>query len=59
MLDHLRAAGPVGTGDLAASVGISRPIALRRLRALEQAGLIRWAGKSQKDPRAVWVVAEE
>lgn len=59
MLSQLRAAGPVGTGDLAASLGISRPVALRRLRALEQAGLVRWSGKSQKDPRAVWAAAED
>ena len=32
-------------------------VALRRLRALEQAGLVHWSGKSQRDPRAVWNLA--
>ena len=57
VLDLLRAArDPMGTGDIAASLTLSRPVILRRLRALEQAGLVRWTGKSQKDPRAAWTV---
>ena len=59
MLGQLRTAGPLGTGDLAASVSVSRPVALKRLRALEQAGLVRWTGKSQTDPRAVWTATED
>jgi ATP-dependent DNA helicase RecG len=60
MLDQLRAVGgPMGTGDLAAALRVSRPVAIRRLRALEQAELVRWSGKSQTDPRAVWTVVDE
>lgn len=55
VLDALRRAGiPLGTGDLAELLSRSRPVVLTRLRALQDAGLIRWSGKSAKDPRAVW-----
>ena len=60
VLSQLRNAGaPMGTGDLAAALGISRPIVLKRLRALEQAALIRWNGKSLSDPRATWSLVED
>jgi ATP-dependent DNA helicase RecG len=52
------AGGPLGTGEIADALGISRPPALRRLRALEDAGLIRWIGKSRTDPRAAWMLAQ-
>lgn len=59
VLDLLRSAGsPIGTGEIAAALGLSRPVVIRRLRALEQAGLVRWTGKSQKDPRAAWTVSD-
>jgi ATP-dependent DNA helicase RecG len=57
-LDALRAAGPLSTGDIAEEIGMSRPAALARLRALEDVGLIRWSGKSTKDPRAVWILSD-
>jgi ATP-dependent DNA helicase RecG len=59
VLDTLRAAAiPLGTGELAEVLGLSRPTVLRKLRALERAGLVRWVGKAQTDPRAAWVLAD-
>src|SRR5215475_4121554 len=56
VLDTLRAAPvPLGTGELAEALDLSRPTVVRKLRALEKAGLVRWIGKSQKDPRAAWI----
>lgn len=58
-LDVMRGADrPLSTGDLASATGYSRPAASSRLRALERENLIRWVGKSQKDPRAHWVLSE-
>jgi ATP-dependent DNA helicase RecG len=55
ILDALRAAGtPLGTGDISDLAGLSRPATQQRLRALAEHDLIRWNGKSPKDPRAVW-----
>lgn len=55
VLDVLRAAGlPLGTGDLAEALGMSRPATSKRLRALEETNFVRWIGKSPTDPRAVW-----
>lgn len=48
--------GPAGTGTLVEQTGVSRPTLLRRLRALQEVGLIEWVGNSTKDPRAVWQV---
>ncbi len=50
----LRDAGRLSTGEVAEVLGRSRPYTLRVLEALRDAGLIRWVGKSQKDPRAHW-----
>jgi ATP-dependent DNA helicase RecG len=59
VLRALRAAGrPLGTGDLSAALNLSRPVVIRRLRALEGAGLLLWSGKSPRDPRAVWALAD-
>lgn len=52
----LRRNGPLGTGEIADYIGLSRPAALKRLNALREAGLLRWNGKSARDPRAVWYV---
>lgn len=60
VLDVMRAAeSPLGTGDLAEALGMGRPAVTTRLRALEAEGLIRWNGKSQKDPRAVWMLLDQ
>ncbi len=56
LLRLLRDGGPAGTGELVERTGSSRPTVLRRLRSLEDAGLVEWVGKSKKDPRAVWRV---
>jgi ATP-dependent DNA helicase RecG len=59
VLDALRSgSGPMGTGEIAEALGVSRPAAIRRLRALEDAGLVRWLGKSKKDPRAAWMLTD-
>ncbi len=57
VLDIMRASDrPLGTGDLAEALGLSRPAVMTRLRALQDENLIAWSGKSRKDPRAVWVL---
>lgn len=53
-LSALRVAGRLGTGDLVDVLGVSRPVALRRLQVMRDEGLIEWVGKSPKDPRAYW-----
>ena len=59
ILDTLRSAGPLSTGDIADEIGMSRPATASRLKALESFELIRWSGKSPKDPRAVWILHED
>lgn len=59
LLASLRQGGRLSTGDLADAVGLSRPATIRRLRALQLAGLIEWVGQSAKDPRAFWRVRNE
>lgn len=56
LLRLIHEAGRLGTGDLADAVDLSRPAVLKRLKTLEQAGLVRWVGKSPKDPRAYWEI---
>lgn len=59
VLDIMRASDrALGTGDIAEALGYSRPATTARLRALEAEDLIRWSGKSPKDPRAVWMLNE-
>lgn len=48
----------LGTGDLVQLVQLSRPTVVRQLNALRDENLVRWTGKSAKDPRAQWEVAE-
>lgn len=58
VLDLLRRAGrPLGTGQVADAVGVTRPTASRHLQRLQQAGLVVWEGQSPKDPRAAWRLA--
>jgi ATP-dependent DNA helicase RecG len=54
IMSALRDAGQLSTGEVAEAVGVSRPTASSHLRALRDAGLIVWTGKSPKDPRASW-----
>jgi ATP-dependent DNA helicase RecG len=50
----IRDAGQLSTGEIAETVGISRPTASKHLRILRDADLIVWTGKSPRDPRASW-----
>jgi ATP-dependent DNA helicase RecG len=54
----LRDAGSLSTGEVAEMAGVSRPTASTHLRALRDAGLIVWTGKSPKDPRASWSLSD-
>lgn len=53
----LREAGRLSTGEVAELLERSRPAAIRLLRTLESAGIVRWVGKSPHDPRAHWELA--
>jgi ATP-dependent DNA helicase RecG len=50
----LRDAGRLSTGEVAEILVVSRVTAGDRLRALRDAGLVAWTGKSPTDPRASW-----
>jgi ATP-dependent DNA helicase RecG len=50
----LRDAGRLSTGEVAELIQRSRPAAIRVLKSLESAEIIRWVGHSPKDPRAHW-----
>ena len=54
VLGALRDAERLSTSEVAGVLGVGRPTAIRRLRALQQAEMVRWVGKSPKDPRAYW-----
>jgi ATP-dependent DNA helicase RecG len=59
VIDLLRSSGgPLGTGDIVDALNVSRPVILRRLGALQEEGLVRWVGKTPKDPRAVWLLTD-
>lgn len=59
VMEVIRNAGAIGTGDVADALGLGKPATLRRLHALRDAGLIDWVGRSPKDPRAVWRLHSE
>lgn len=59
VMEHIRSSGGLSTGDIADAIGLSKPATLTRLRALQEAGLIDWVGKSPKDPRAYWKLHNE
>ncbi len=54
----LRDAGQLSTGEVAEAIDVSRPTAASHMRALREAGLICWAGKSSNDPRVSWSLSE-
>lgn len=56
ILDALRQVDRLRTSEIAELVGLSRPATIARLRALREAGLISWVGKSARDPRAYWTL---
>lgn len=59
VMELIRNAGGLSTGDVADVLGLSKPATLRRLHALRDAGLIDWVGKSSRDPRAFWRLHSE
>ena len=59
VMEHIRSSGGMSTGDIADAIGLSKPATLTRLKALQEAGLIDWVGKSPKDPRAYWKLHSE
>jgi ATP-dependent DNA helicase RecG len=59
ILAMLRGETPVSTGDVAEVLGVARPTAVRYLKAMQDAGLIDWVGKSPRDPRAYWRLHSE
>lgn len=58
VVSALRSAGGLSTGELTEIMGVSRPIAQQELKALREAGVLKWVGKSPKDPRAYWTLAD-
>jgi ATP-dependent DNA helicase RecG len=52
----LREADRLSTGEVSEVTGFSRPATIRRLNSLREAGLVKWIGKSPKDPRAYWTL---
>ena len=52
----IREAGRISTGDLVEATARSRPVVIRQLNALRDAGVIRWVGNNPKDPRAYWTL---
>ena len=59
ILEILRGETPASTGDIAEALSVSQPTAIRYLKAMQDAGLIDWAGKSPRDPRAYWRLRSE
>ncbi|HLQ81062.1 MAG TPA: ATP-binding protein [Brachybacterium sp.] len=45
---------PLGTGDIVAATGRSRPWVRSQLDELRASGVVQWDGKSRRDPRATW-----
>ncbi len=59
LVRFVRVGGRVSTGDIAEASGRSRPVVIRQLRALRDAGVIAWVGNSPRDPRAYWMIRTE
>lgn len=54
IVQALREAERLSTGDLAELIGVARPTVLRYMRSLQEANIVEWVGKSERDPRAYW-----
>jgi ATP-dependent DNA helicase RecG len=54
VIPALRAAERLSTSEIAELLQASQPTALKRLRELQEQGLVRWVGNSPRDPRAYW-----
>lgn len=55
----VRENGRASTGDIVEATGRSRPVVIRQLKALQEAGVLDWIGHSPKDPRAYWALHVE
>lgn len=54
IVQALREAERLSTGEVAELIGVTRPTVLRYLQSLQDAGLVAWVGRSKRDPRAYW-----
>jgi ATP-dependent DNA helicase RecG len=54
IVQALREAERLSTGELAELIDVTRPTMLRYLHSLRDAELVEWVGKSERDPRAYW-----
>lgn len=54
IVQALREAERLSTGELAELIDAARPSMLRYLRSLQDADMVEWVGKSGRDPRAYW-----
>lgn len=59
VMEYIRDAGGLSTGEVADRLGMSKPSASARLKALQAAGYVEWVGKSERDPRAYWRLRSE
>lgn len=50
----IRDAGSLSTGEIVEAAGRSRPVVIRLLNGLRDAGVVSWTGASPKDPQARW-----
>lgn len=58
VLQLLRVATRLSTGEIMAATFHSRPTVLRHIKTLQTAGLVKWVGSSRQDPQAYWVLTE-
>lgn len=54
IVQALREGERLSTGELSELLDVTRPTVLRYMRSLQEAHLVEWVGKSQRDPRAYW-----
>jgi ATP-dependent DNA helicase RecG len=54
IVQALREAERLSTGELAELIDVARPTMLRYLHSLKDAEIVEWVGKSERDPRAYW-----
>jgi DNA-binding MarR family transcriptional regulator len=58
ILSALRTTERLSTSEIADRIGRSNPAARKLLRKMRDASLIERRGKSQRDPRAYWCLAD-
>jgi ATP-dependent DNA helicase RecG len=52
----VRESGRLSTGEIIDASGLSRPVVIRQLKSLQDAGILERFGRSPKDPRAYWAL---